>query len=261
MVLIVKKIWDGCKYALKEYSHPLTRDWFLANPLVIFSVLLVWLYFCLVAGPRYMKNRKPFQLKNTMMIYNFFQICISIYVFYEGGVNGWLGRYSYVCQPIGDDRHVANLVWLYLFCKLTELLDTIFFVLRKKDNQISTLHIFHHTLMPFAAWMGLTFAPGGHGTFVGWINTFVHIIMYGYYLVAGLGPEYQKYLWWKKHLTALQLIQFVLIFMHNFLVLFRDCDYPKIYNRLILTEALIFIYMFGSFYYKSYVKKSSVKKH
>jgi elongation of very long chain fatty acids protein 7 len=34
----------------------------------------------------------------------------------------------------------------------------------------------------------------------------VHVIMYLYYMLAAMGPEYQKYLWWKKHLTTIQLV-------------------------------------------------------
>lgn len=49
---------------------------------------------------------------------------------------------------------------------------------------------------------------GGHSTFFGMLNTFVHIVMYSYYLLAALGPKVQKYLWWKKYLTALQMVSF-----------------------------------------------------
>lgn len=42
--------------------------------------------------------------------------------------------------------------------------------------------------------------------FIGLVNTFVHIIMYSYYGLAALGPHMQKYLWWKKYLTSLQLV-------------------------------------------------------
>jgi hypothetical protein len=38
------------------------------------------------------------------------------------------------------------------------------------------------------------------------LNCFVHIVMYFYYMVSALGPEYRKYLWWKKYLTSLQLV-------------------------------------------------------
>jgi hypothetical protein len=32
--------------------------------------------------------------------------------------------------------------------------------------------------------------------------------MYSYYLLAALGPEVQKYLWWKKYLTTLQIVSY-----------------------------------------------------
>lgn len=51
---------------------------------------------------------------------------------------------------------------------------------------------------------------GGHGTFLGLINTFVHIIMYSYYLLTALGPGVQKYLWWKKHITRMQMVSVAL---------------------------------------------------
>jgi GNS1/SUR4 family. len=52
-------------------------------------------------------------------------------------------------------------------------------------------------------WRGI---PGGHGTFSNLVNNIVHIIMYTYYMLSAMGPQYQKYLWWKKHLTLLQLV-------------------------------------------------------
>ena len=42
---------------------------------------------------------------------------------------------------------------------------------------------------------------------IGLINSFVHIIMYTYYLLSALGPTVQKYLWWKKYLTTLQMVR------------------------------------------------------
>ena len=54
-------------------------------------------------------------------------------------------------------------------------------------------------------WWMMKFVPGGHATFVAFVNTFVHIFMYSYYLLAALGPKYlklQKFLEWKKYLTV-----------------------------------------------------------
>lgn len=55
---------------------------------------------------------------------------------------------------------MARAVWLYYICKITELLDTVFFVLRKKQNQITFLHVYHHTLMPFCGFVGLKYFAG-----------------------------------------------------------------------------------------------------
>lgn len=41
----------------------------------------------------------------------------------------------------------------------------------------------------------------------GTINSFVHIVMYSYYLLSALGPQVQKYLWWKKHITNMQMVR------------------------------------------------------
>lgn len=51
------------------------------------------------------------------------------------------------------------------------------------------------------------FVPGGMGTFHALLNCVVHVIMYTYYGLSAMGPNYQKYLWWKKYLTTIQLVR------------------------------------------------------
>lgn len=38
------------------------------------------------------------------------------------------------------------------------------------------------------------------------INSFIHVVMYSYYGLAAFGPHMQKYLWWKKYLTIMQMV-------------------------------------------------------
>jgi len=168
-------------------------------------------------------------------------------------VHGWLYRYSLTCQPVDysndpDELVVVNLCWWYYFCKFTEFADTIFFVLRKKFDQITNLHVIHHSIMPATVWWGVRFTPGGHATFFGTLNTFVHIVMYTYYLLAAMGPRYQKYLWWKKHLTTMQMIQFVTVFFHSVQVLFNGCNFPKIIAYAMCFNSLMFLGLFSNFY-------------
>lgn len=55
---------------------------------------------------------------------------------------------------------MAETCWWYYVSKFTEFFDTLFFLLRKKNQHVSTLHVIHHGCMPFSVWMGMKFAPG-----------------------------------------------------------------------------------------------------
>ena len=48
------------------------------------------------------------------------------------------------------------------------------------------------------------YMAGGASVPAAVINSSIHVLMYGYYFVAALGPEYRKYLGWKRYLTRLQ---------------------------------------------------------
>lgn len=110
----------------------------------------------------------------------------------------------------------------YFIAKHLDLLDTVFFVLRKKDNQVTFLHVFHHTLTLTWAWFYQLYYPTDHFVVVGLINSFVHVLMYAYYGISTLGPEYAKYVWWKKHLTKVQLVSFSKILVELYSLLQRS---------------------------------------
>ena len=103
----------------------------------------------------------------------------------------------------------------YLLCILSGRWFQFCLVARKKFDNVSLLHVYHHSIMPINVWFGVRFIPGGHGTFFGLINAFVHIIMYTYYLISGLGPRFKKYVWWKIYVTKLQLSQFGVVLLHS----------------------------------------------
>ena len=52
-------------------------------------------------------------------------------------------------------------MWLYFIIKIVDLLDTVLFALRKKPNQITFLHVFHHFSMVANAWSGVKYVAGG----------------------------------------------------------------------------------------------------
>lgn len=252
------KYIDSMHHYMDKYGDPRTKDWpMMSSPFHTLALCLGYVYLVKVVGPKFMENRKPFQLKNTLIVYNFFQVIFSTWLFYECLMGGWWGAYSFRCQPVdhstsGMAMRMVHACWWYYFSKFTEFFDTIFFVMRKKTSQVSTLHVIHHGVMPMSVWFGVKFTPGGHSTFFGLLNTFVHIVMYSYYLFAAMGPQYQKYLWWKKYLTGLQMVQFIAIMLHAFQLLFVDCNYPKAFVWWIGMHAVMFFFLFKEFYKQSY---------
>ncbi|ESO88347.1 hypothetical protein LOTGIDRAFT_165788 [Lottia gigantea] len=230
------------------------------------SLFICLAYFIIVKlGPSFMEKREPMNLKNVLVVYNFAMVILSGYIFVEFLLSGWMTGYSYGCQPV-DYSHspkalrMVNVCWWFYFSKFIELFDTVFFLLRKKNNQVSFLHVFHHGIMPFSWWFGVKFAPGGFGTFHALLNSFIHFMMYTYYGLAALGPAFQKYLWWKKYMTKMQITQFICVVIHSSQLLFIECNYSMIFVYWIGLYAIIFLALFADFYRKAYQKSSQNKK-
>uniref|UniRef100_A0A8C3K4B0 Elongation of very long chain fatty acids protein n=1 Tax=Calidris pygmaea TaxID=425635 RepID=A0A8C3K4B0_9CHAR len=129
---------------------------------------------------------------------------------------------------------MARVCWWFFFSKVIELLDTVFFILRKKQEQVTFLHVYHHATMLFNWWSGVKYVPGGQAFFIGMLNSFVHIFMYGYYALASLGPQMHRYLWWKRYLTIMQL---VINFMGSSLHFRVSCDGPCPLSQVFLFAA------------------------
>ncbi|XP_076642608.1 very long chain fatty acid elongase AAEL008004 isoform X3 [Halictus rubicundus] len=258
---IVMQYVDRLHEILDKNADQRTTNWFMmSSPFPTLFICLSYVYFVKVVGPKFMENRKPFQLKNALIVYNMFQMVFSAWLFYECLMGGWWGQYSFRCQPVDYSNNptairMVHASWWYYFSKFTEFMDTIFFVLRKKNDHVSTLHVIHHGCMPMSVWFGVKFTPGGHSTFFGLLNTFVHIVMYTYYLLAAMGPRVQPYLWWKKYLTVFQMIQFIAVMIHAFQLLFIDCNYPKAFVWWIGLHATMFFFLFNEFYQQSYQQK------
>lgn len=247
---------------LMSKADPRVEDWFMmSSPWP--SLVICLLYFAIVKmGPTIMANRKPVEMRNVLLIYNLCMVCLSTYCFLEFNLSGWFAGYSLQCQPVDYSRspqavRMAKVCWWFYFSKFIELLDTIFFIMRKKFNQVSFLHVFHHGIMPFSWWFGVKFVAGGFGSFHGMLNSFIHLVMYTYYGLAALGPKYQKYLWWKKYMTTMQITQFIIVTLHSVQLLFIECSYPKLFVYWIGLYAVVFMAMFANFYRQAYKKPKS----
>ena len=55
----------------------------MSSPFPTLFICLSYVYIVKVLGPKLMENRKPFQLKNVLIVYNFLQVIFSAWLFYE----------------------------------------------------------------------------------------------------------------------------------------------------------------------------------
>lgn len=60
-------------------------------------------------GTYYMKNRKPFQLKTILIIYNTFQVLYSVYICKEVFISAYLGNYNLMCANLDASRSANSM--------------------------------------------------------------------------------------------------------------------------------------------------------
>lgn len=94
-------------------------------------------------------------------------------------------------------------------------------MLKKQNGHVSFLHVYHHSIMVLTGYLGTRFIPGGHASLLVIVNCFVHIFMYSYYLISAIDTSKKAFVWWKKHITHLQLV-ILLIYSFIFKVFFLN---------------------------------------
>ncbi|XP_044726841.1 elongation of very long chain fatty acids protein 4-like [Chrysoperla carnea] len=229
-------------------KDPQIDQWpLMSSPIPVLSILGIYLLFVFKIGPKFMNKREPYNLRQFIILYNGFQVLNSaLMCFYIRGI-----RVDYVyylitngCHPNKTPKFLLDIhtgAWWYLMAKITEFIDTICFILRKKFTQVTKLHVYHHAMTFFVTWSYLKYLPGEQAMVIAFNNNFVHIFMYGYYFLSALGPKYQKYLWWKRYVTVLQLIQFTLNIVYYIALFLLDCDAPKFLSLVFTIHCGIFI--------------------
>ncbi|XP_034116498.2 elongation of very long chain fatty acids protein F-like [Drosophila albomicans] len=232
------------------------------------TTIIVYLVFVLKLGPMLMANREPFKLRGVLKVYNIFQIIFNtILLLWFSHLIFWSEAYPnlscIVMLPI--DHELKNteriILYLYFLNKILDLLDTVFFVLRKSYKQITLLHLIHHVYMPTACHFFIRlYGYGGHLFLTGTLNSFTHTVMYIYYYLSSQNPNIKKSIWWKQYVTILQMVQFILMFSHSVWTLMqKDCEVPFPLIFIVLFMSGLMLVMFTNFYIKSYFKKKTTK--
>nr|XP_050864613.1 elongation of very long chain fatty acids protein 1-like isoform X6 [Vespula vulgaris] len=199
-------------------GDPRINNWVLFNPSVVISVLFSYLYFVFVCGPRFMKNRQPYSLKTFIRCYDIFQIVANSFIVHKFIKGGWFTTLSIFCEPIvystnPADMELLNACWMAYLTKFIDLIETGIFIFRKKDSQISILHLYHHISTVIISWIFGKHYAVGTITFIPLVNCTVHVIMYTYYFLSTFGPNVRKVI--HRYKFLLTITQMVSISIRN----------------------------------------------
>lgn len=124
---------------------------------LINALYLWWIY---IGGPNYMRKRQPYNVTSLIRIYNIVQVFVCSMFVFESQRIGLSFTYLFTCESFdwlpGEDRDYAIAgLWLFMMLRLSEYIETFFYVAKKKYNQITLLHVFHHIGAVFTAWFYL----------------------------------------------------------------------------------------------------------
>eukprot|EP00180_Rhodochaete_pulchella_P001563 Plantae.Rhodophyta-Rhodochaete_pulchella.ctg2386.p3 GENE.Plantae.Rhodophyta-Rhodochaete_pulchella.ctg2386~~Plantae.Rhodophyta-Rhodochaete_pulchella.ctg2386.p3 ORF type:complete len:129 (+),score=22.07 Plantae.Rhodophyta-Rhodochaete_pulchella.ctg2386:710-1096(+) len=125
-------------------------------------------------------------------------------------------------------------------------------------RQVSFLHVYHHVSILTYWYAILWMSPGSDGYFSLAGNSFIHVMMYGYYFLASIGISP----WWKYYITYAQILQFVSFACQSIYVGYyrSSCDFPRILARGLLWYMLTLIALFTHFLVVNKGKKKKTKK-
>ena len=155
--------------------HP-ELEWAVSWPVLIVTPVV---YLATVfALKRLMQHRAGFNLLILLRVFNGVQIGLSLLMCWQlcGNLSLW--------NPFMlNSEFTKNLEWwlfVHYLAKYWDLFESAFIVLRKREAQLNSLHLFHHcSILVIWGWLlhiGLANGTAAYGAF---INSFVHAVMYG----------------------------------------------------------------------------------
>ena len=85
--------------SILNFSDPRTNDLpLIGSPIIIPSILFLYLYVVLKYGPEFMETRKPYNLKTFVRYYNVFQIVVNAFVVQQFISAGWFTEITVYCE-------------------------------------------------------------------------------------------------------------------------------------------------------------------
>ena len=234
----------------------LDRNWYFSCINSAIYVLLLYL------GTKWMENRKPFNLRRSLVMWNTGLALFSLIALVKTDSYGLVrNAFSQGLEQISCHSKLYQIpnqvLWgtLYTLSKLIELGDTAFIVLRK--TPLVFLHWYHHITVMFYTWYCTSLRPAPTHSFMA-MNLFVHFVMYSYYAFKAAGVRIPSQL--AQAITFLQMLQMVggmAVNIAAFRVLRRgeSCEFS--YDSFIIGIIIYtsYLFLFANFFYHRYLVK------
>ena len=158
---------------------------------------------------------------------------------------------SLLCSSYNSNTVIINITNMFYYSKYLEWLDTLFLHLSGKP--ISMLQYTHHMTTAIGVYTNLIdyvspaiIVPMG-------LNCLVHIPMYWYFAFPK-GVMYK----FRQLITISQIIQHIIVIFFSIITLNMDNCRQNMYgSELVLALYLMYLFYFGIFYKKSYLRKNN----
>ncbi|CAJ0932167.1 unnamed protein product, partial [Mesorhabditis belari] len=181
--LQVETFWDNVyiHHIFKNYWH--------------YSIYIALLYVMVIHGlERFMRDRKPFNLKGPLALWNGALAVFSIVATFRYGIEflhtlTTRPLFDSICYSTDPEQPAAFWACMFALSKIVELGDTVFIVLRKRP--LIFLHWYHHAVVLVYVWHAAVELTAAGRWFI-FMNYAVHSIMYTYYTLAALGIRLPK---------------------------------------------------------------------
>jgi len=90
----------------------------MVNPLPTIGISLIYSLVVKVLGPWLMRNRKPLQLRKTLIVYNFVQVLFSVWILSHGLNTGvWTKAVTFQCIPFDYSTSPETMKVIIRYCR------------------------------------------------------------------------------------------------------------------------------------------------
>ncbi|XP_051161071.1 elongation of very long chain fatty acids protein F-like [Leptopilina boulardi] len=256
---------ENFNYYFYDNADPRVRDMFIISSIWFpIITLIIYLYISFKVVVNYMKNRPAYKLNTFIKIYNIFQVITNAYIVYE-----LASCYPFLrileCRLITYDldecsMRILNASVLTLYLKFIDLSETVIYLLRKKNSQVSVLHLYHHISTFLVGVIFLRYFTSEVTMLFPLMNCAVHVIMYFYYFLSNFeGPIKQLIKPFKPYLTLIQMGQFVIMLMQIIIYSIQNCGISKVLLVTMFINVSFNFGLFFNFYQKNYINSKKKK--